>query len=53
MGEKRRWKYNIKMELKEAGWDGADWIHLAQDKGKWCYKNDNVFRGVICLSNNF
>jgi hypothetical protein len=22
---------NIKMNLKEIGWEGVDWIHLAQD----------------------
>jgi hypothetical protein len=28
---KRRWVNNIKMDLKEMGWDGIDWIGLAQD----------------------
>jgi hypothetical protein len=23
------------MGLREIGWDGMDWIHLAQDKDKW------------------
>jgi hypothetical protein len=23
------------MNLKETGWDGADWFHLAQDGDKW------------------
>jgi hypothetical protein len=26
-----RWEYNIKMHLREIGWDCMDWIHLAQD----------------------
>jgi hypothetical protein len=26
---------NIKMDLREIGWDGMDWIDLAQDRGKW------------------
>jgi hypothetical protein len=26
---------NIKMDLREIGWDGIDWIHLAQDRDKW------------------
>jgi hypothetical protein len=25
-------RYNIKMDLKEAGLIGVDWIHLAQDR---------------------
>jgi hypothetical protein len=29
---KRRWMDNIKMDLTEIGWDGMDWIELAQDR---------------------
>jgi hypothetical protein len=29
-----RWEDNIKMYHKEIGWDGVDWIYLAQD-GEW------------------
>jgi hypothetical protein len=29
---KRRWVDNIKMELREIGWDGTDWIDVAQDR---------------------
>jgi hypothetical protein len=25
---------NIKMDLREIGWGGMDWIHLAQDRGQ-------------------
>jgi hypothetical protein len=25
----------IKMDLREIGWGGTEWIELAQDKGKW------------------
>jgi hypothetical protein len=28
---RRRWLNNIKMDLREVGWDGMDWIDLAQD----------------------
>jgi hypothetical protein len=24
-----RWEFNIKMHLREIGWDCMDWIHLA------------------------
>jgi hypothetical protein len=30
-----RWEDNIKMGLREIGWDGMDWIHLAQDRDQW------------------
>jgi hypothetical protein len=29
---RRRWVDNIKIELRELGWDGMDWIYLAQDR---------------------
>jgi hypothetical protein len=28
-------KTNIKMDLREIGWDGVDWIELAQDREQW------------------
>jgi hypothetical protein len=27
---RRRWVDNIKIDLREMGWDGMDWIELAQ-----------------------
>jgi hypothetical protein len=30
-----RWVNNIKMNLREIGWDGRDWIELAQDRDQW------------------
>jgi hypothetical protein len=32
---RRRWVDNIKMDLSEVGWDGRDWIDLAQDRDRW------------------
>jgi hypothetical protein len=32
---RRRWMDNIKIDLGEIGWDGVDWIGLAQDRDKW------------------
>jgi hypothetical protein len=32
---RRRWVDNIKMDLRELGWDGMDWIDLAQDRDQW------------------
>jgi hypothetical protein len=26
---------NIKTDLREIGWDGMDWIDLAQDRDQW------------------
>jgi hypothetical protein len=33
--DRRRWKDNIKLDLKEVGCGGMDWIELAQDRDKW------------------
>jgi hypothetical protein len=32
---KRRWEDNIKLDLREIGIDGANWIRLAQDRVQW------------------
>jgi hypothetical protein len=29
---RRRWVDNVKMNLREIGWGGIDWIDLAQDR---------------------
>jgi hypothetical protein len=32
---RRRWMDNIKIDLREIGWDGVDWIDLAKDRDQW------------------
>ncbi|KAJ4435487.1 hypothetical protein ANN_18103 [Periplaneta americana] len=32
---RRRWEDNIKIDLREVGYDGRDWINLAQDRDQW------------------
>jgi hypothetical protein len=32
---RRSWEDNIKMDLREIGIDGANWIQLAQDRVRW------------------
>jgi hypothetical protein len=32
---RHRWEDNIKMDLREIGSDGVDWIDLAQDRDQW------------------
>jgi hypothetical protein len=32
---RHRWEDNIKMDIKEIGIDGANWIQLAQDTVQW------------------
>jgi hypothetical protein len=30
-----KWVDNIKIDLREIGWDGMDWIDLAPDRDQW------------------
>jgi hypothetical protein len=32
---RRRWEDNFKMDLREVGWGGMDWINVAQDRDRW------------------
>jgi hypothetical protein len=29
------WLDNVKIDLREIGWDVADWIDMAQDRDQW------------------
>jgi hypothetical protein len=33
--ESQKERDNIKMNLIEIGWDGVDWIELAEDRDQW------------------
>jgi hypothetical protein len=32
---RRKWEDNIRMDLRQIGWGGVDWIHVAQDREQW------------------
>jgi hypothetical protein len=32
---RRRWVDNIQLNFTETGWDGMDWIGLAEDRDQW------------------
>jgi hypothetical protein len=32
---RRRWEDGTKMDLREIGWGGVEWIRLAQDRDRW------------------
>jgi hypothetical protein len=31
----RRRRDNIRMDLRNTGWEGVEWIHLAQNREQW------------------
>jgi hypothetical protein len=32
---RRRWEGGLKMDLRDIGWGGVEWIHLARDRDRW------------------
>jgi hypothetical protein len=28
---RRRWENNIRMNIRDIGWEGVDWVHLGQE----------------------
>jgi hypothetical protein len=44
---------NIKMDLLEIGWEGVDWIDLAQDRDRWrtLVEHSNETSGSINAGN--
>jgi hypothetical protein len=32
---RRKWEENIIIDLRETGWEGEDWMHLAPDRDQW------------------
>jgi hypothetical protein len=32
---RRRCEDGIRMDLRETGWEGVEWIQSAQDRGRW------------------
>jgi hypothetical protein len=41
---RRRWRGNIKMDLREIEIDGANWIQLAQDRFQWRFFVNTVMK---------
>jgi hypothetical protein len=40
---RRRWPDNIKMDRREIGWDGVDWLDMDQDRDQWRVLVNTVF----------
>jgi hypothetical protein len=32
---RRRWETNTRMDHREIGWEGVDWMHLIGDRDQW------------------
>jgi hypothetical protein len=42
-----RWVNNFKMDLREIGFGGIDWIDLAQDRNQWRFLVDTVINRQV------
>jgi hypothetical protein len=45
------WEDNIKIDLKEAGFEAVDWINLPQDK-YWWLANVNTIMNLWVIQNS-
>jgi hypothetical protein len=32
---RQRWEGNIRKDLTDTGWEGVEWVDLAQDRDQW------------------
>jgi hypothetical protein len=46
---RRMWVCNNRIDLREIGWDGVDWIDLAQDTDQWRALVNTILDARICL----
>jgi hypothetical protein len=46
----RWWVDNIKIYLREIGWDGMDWIDLAQGRDQWRAPVNTVMNLRVALT---
>jgi hypothetical protein len=30
-----RWEANIRMDIREVGWEIVDWMHMSQERDQW------------------
>jgi hypothetical protein len=45
---RRSWVENIKMNPGEIGWDGVDWIDMAQDRDQWSEHSIKPSSSIKC-----
>jgi len=43
-----RWEDNIRMDLREIGWDDVDWIRVAQNRDQWQEHADGFSGSIKC-----
>jgi hypothetical protein len=44
---RRRWQYNVKMDLYGTGYEGEEWIHLARMETSWRVLENTVINVMV------
>jgi hypothetical protein len=44
---RRRWEDNIRVDVREVGWEGVDWMRLAIDGDQWLALVDTVMNLLL------
>jgi hypothetical protein len=44
---RRTWEDNIRMDLREIGWEDVDWMRLNQDKDQWRAAVDAIINFLV------
>jgi hypothetical protein len=44
---RHRWEDNIRMDLREIGWEGIEWMHLDQDRDQWWALMNTVMNPLV------
>jgi hypothetical protein len=50
---RHRWEDGIKTDLREIGWDGVEWIHLAEDRDWLCAFGITVMNLCILVPQSY
>jgi hypothetical protein len=43
---RHRWEDDIRMDLREIGWEGVDWIHVVQDRDQRRAVVNTLLQGI-------
>jgi len=43
----RRWDDNIRMDVREVGWEGVAWMHLTEDRDQWWVLQNTVMNLLL------
>jgi hypothetical protein len=48
-----RWEFNIRMKVREMGWEVTDWMRLTQDRDQWRARLNTVMKIRVLQKGDF